>query len=248
MEFTFVDHFLALLILVVFPALSVKNGKPDENTLQFLPPKKDLFYTNGWYLIIAASLVMTAWNLQHRPWDKFGIAWPDFNLIVLISISILALIYFADVALTFLKPNKEDNEYEELSFLIPMNWKEYKPYIFLSFAAGISEEIIYRGFLIQYLLYLVDDSPNPEFYAIIIPATVFGISHRYQGWWAVVKITSIAVLLGIIYIYSKSLLIVVIIHILIDLISGWAGMLYFKKYPLESRNDDDHLFRDTDQE
>jgi len=102
--------------------------------------------------------------------------------------------------------------------------------------------------LIQYLLYLVDDSPNPEFYAIIIPATVFGISHRYQGWWAVVKITSIAVLLGIIYIYSKSLLIVVIIHILIDLISGWAGMLYFKKYPLESRNDDDHLFRDTDQE
>lgn len=239
LEFSFVDHFLAFLVLVIFPVLSVKNGKADEYNLQFLPPKKDLYYTNGWYLIIAASLVLTAWNLQNRSWSTFGISWPEINQVVIVSICVLALIYLVDIASTFINPDKLDNEYDDMYFIIPLNWQEYKPYIFLSFAAGVSEEIIYRGFLIQYMLFLIDDTSNPELAAIIIPALVFGVIHRYQGWWAVIKISTIAALLGVIYIYSKSIFLVIVIHILIDLISGFAGMLYFKRYPLQSRNEVD---------
>ncbi|MCZ2102457.1 MAG: CPBP family intramembrane metalloprotease [Chitinophagales bacterium] len=236
MEFGLIDHLVAFIILVVFPVLSMRNGKPDEEIVKMLPPKKDLFYTNGWMLIIAASLVLTVWNIQKRSWTTLGIQWPEITNVVILAILALACLYTIDIISTFLQKDKNNEEAKELEYIIPRNWSEYKPYIFLSFAAGFSEEFIYRGFLIQYLLFITTGLPYQTFYAILIPAIAFASGHRYQGWWSMMKIAGIALLLGVIYLSSKSLLLVVIIHVLIDLISGYAGMMYFKKFPIEAPN------------
>ncbi len=233
MEFSFIDHLLAFIILVVFPALSVKNGKPDSEMVKMLPPKKDLYYTNGWLLIIAASLVLTVWNFQKRSWSVLGVKWPEINTLVIYSVLALAAFIIVDSLISFKKKDNATQQVDELSYFIPLNWKEYKPFMFLSFAAGFCEEVIYRAFLIQYLLFVGDGSAFTALYAIIIPAIAFGIGHRYQGWWAVLKIIFVGLLLGVIYLSSASLLLVIIIHVLIDLISGYVGMQYFRKYPVE---------------
>ena len=107
---------------------------------------------------------------------------------------------------------------------MPLTWQEYGHYVFLAFAAGICEEIIFRGFLINYLQYYLSGYAYATLISIILPAIVFSLSHLYQGWWAVVKILAIAILLGWIFIVTKSLLIVIVLHIVIDLISGMVGI------------------------
>lgn len=237
MEFSFIDHILALIILVILPVLSANKGKPNKELIKSLPPKKHLYYTNGLLLIISALLILTAWNIENRSWILLGIRMPEINQIVILAVLAIIVIYLLDIASTILKKEKTDNKIEDLSYVIPLNWSEFKHYIFLACAAGISEEIVYRGFLIHYLLYAGNDLQFSEIYAIGIPAIAFAISHRYQGWWAVSKISLIAILLGVVYYYSASLLIVIIIHILIDIISGIMSVLYFKNNRLISQTE-----------
>lgn len=235
MEFSFLDHILAFIILVIFPVLSANNGKPDKELIESLPPKKHLYYTNGLLLIISALLILTAWNIENRSWILLGVRMPEINHIVILAVAAITFIYLLDIVSTFIKKDKKDEKLEDLSYVIPLNWSEFKHFIFLACAAGFSEEIVYRGFLIHYLLYVGNDLQFSEVYAIVIPAIAFAISHRYQGWWAVSKISLIAILLGIVYYYSASLLIVIIIHVLIDIISGIMGVIYFKKNQLASQ-------------
>ncbi|MBK9254850.1 MAG: CPBP family intramembrane metalloprotease [Saprospiraceae bacterium] len=65
--------------------------------------------------------------------------------------------------------------------------------------------------------------------AILIPAFTFGLSHMYQGYRSVLKIVLIAVLFGIIFVWSGSLILAMIIHISIDLISGLSGVVFRKE-------------------
>ncbi len=207
-----------------------------------LPPKKHLYYTNGLLLIIAAMLVCTAWNIGNRSWVQFGFSKPHFNITVWVSISVIVIVYIADIIMTFVKKDTSKDAFNDLAYVIPVQWNEFKPYIFLALSAGICEEIIYRGFLIHYLIYLGGENASSQVFALLIPAIVFGISHRYQGWWAVIKIFLIAIILGIIYVSSASLLIVILIHVLIDLISGWVGIIYFKTNTISE--DEKHSYSD----
>jgi membrane protease YdiL (CAAX protease family) len=62
------------------------------------------------------------------------------------------------------------------------------------------------------------------FMAAIFPAVLFSLAHFYQGYKAMAKIFLLSALIALIFIFSKSLVIVVIIHFLIDFVGGLAAM------------------------
>lgn len=224
MEFNWFDHILALFLVIILPLMSIKSDKISQELIESLPPKKHLFYTNGLMLIIGALLVLTSWNVSERQWTELGISFPVLSGNVLILTAVLVFIYLLDIIYGWFNQKYQNERLQEMSYVIPANWKEYRHYIFLAFAAGISEEVIFRGFLITYLSHFLSIVQYGDFLSVLIPAVVFSLSHLYQGWWAVFKIMVIAILLGFIFLLSGSLLIVVIIHVLIDLISGMMGV------------------------
>lgn len=197
----------------------------DPELIPLLPAKKHLYYTNGLVLIIAAMLVITAWNISKRSWQDLGIRWPEINKMVIIGIIAVVVLYLANLLYSLLVKSYSERKTKELSYIIPMNFSEYKHFIFIAFAAGISEEIIYRGFAIPYLMHFDNLLGGSAIVAIILTAFVFALGHLYQGWWDTLKIFGIAIFFGIIFWYSGSLLIVIIIHILVDLISGLSGII-----------------------
>ncbi|MEY3420868.1 MAG: hypothetical protein RIR48_1157 [Bacteroidota bacterium] len=226
-EFNWFDHIFAIFILIVIPALSVRSEKMSPDLIESLPPKKHLFYSNGLMLFIGALLVVTSWNISERPWSALGIEWIQQNPIVwILSITIL-IFYFGDILYGYINKNYLKSRMDEMQYIIPVNWDEFKPYIFLAFSAGICEEIVFRGFLITYIFYYIGDMPYGQGIAMAIPALVFSLSHLYQGWWAVLKIFIIALLFGAIFIFSGSLILVILIHIFIDLVSGLAGVMSY---------------------
>lgn len=209
--------------------MSLRSQEVTIDIIQSLPPKNHLFYTNGLMLIIGALLVLTSWNFSDRPWYKLGIGLMTWNENVLfLCIGIFAF-YFLDLIFGFLNTKYIESKLEDLHYIIPLNWREFRSYIFLAVSAGICEEIIFRGFLITYISHYFSDSSFGMLLAVLLPALVFSVSHLYQGWWAVLKIMILALLFGFIFILSESLIAVILIHILIDIFSGVAGVLGHKK-------------------
>ncbi|MBK9254844.1 MAG: CPBP family intramembrane metalloprotease [Saprospiraceae bacterium] len=231
MELYWYDHLLFFITAVMIPALSLMSRPLPENLPEdmILPPKKHLYYQNGLMLIIGSALVITAWNAAERPWAMLGFQLINLNTVVILSASILVIFYIADLIYSYYDNEGTEKKLEELSHILPMNMQDYKHYIFLAFAAGICEEIIFRGFLIRYLELLLGSYEYVSIVAILIPAFTFGLSHMYQGYRSVLKIVLIAVLFGIIFVWSGSLILAMIIHISIDLISGLSGVVFRKE-------------------
>jgi len=115
-----------------------------------------------------------------------------------------------------------------LSF-VPSDRNELLHFAFLALAAGIGEEIIFRGYLIHYLLFWTGHSALGIAYACVISSALFAFLHGYQGWSSAIKIFFISMLFAAIFVYTQSLLIVILIHAAIDLISGWLGIKLMKK-------------------
>lgn len=224
MEFNWLDHIFVLFLMVIFPALSMKSGKMSDETPVELPPKIHLFYTNGLMLIIGALLILTSWNLTGRSWSALGIQLPTYHIYNVYAVLGISLLYLSNILYVILNKKYKTNKINELSGVIPLTWQEYRHYIFLAVAAGISEEIIFRGFLINYLQHYLSGYAYASILAIVLPALVFSLSHLYQGWWSVLKIFFVALMFGWIFVQSGSLLIVIIVHISIDLISGIVGI------------------------
>lgn len=237
-SYTWFDHLIAFFLIFILPALSFRSGVSNEDMTDQLPPKKHLFYTNGLALVIGAMLVITAWNASDRSWQAMGVGPMVWNPQVMWLTVAIAVVYLADLLYGMLSPRTTWEEMQGLQHFIPVNWSEYRHYVFLALAAGICEEIIFRGFLITYLKEQTFASlPIVTLLAVFLPAAVFSLSHLYQGWFSVLKIFLVALLLGWIFVASQSLILPIIIHCAIDLISGIAGMITFRKYRDGFRND-----------
>lgn len=224
MNFTWFDHVTATVLTLLIPWMSFRSAKISDDSFDMLPAKKHLFYTNGLMLIIGALIILTAWNLSDRPWTIFTQWRPYIDSTSIILIAAIGLIYGFELLKGYWNKEYKYHKVKELQRFIPLTWSEYKHYIFLAFAAGIAEETIYRGFLITYFQNILSSVEYANIIAIIIPALAFAISHSYQGWSSVSKIFAIAVLLGGIYVQTGSLALAILIHILIDLISGLVGI------------------------
>jgi uncharacterized protein len=103
---------------------------------------------------------------------------------------------------------------EELKLILPITKRERFYWVLVSVMAGISEEIIFRLFLIYYFTYIWGFS---IVIAIVLATTLFGLAHAYQGWQGILATAYLGGLLGLLYLTTGSILPPIIIHALIDL-------------------------------
>jgi membrane protease YdiL (CAAX protease family) len=80
--------------------------------------------------------------------------------------------------------------------------------------AGVSEELLFRGL---FLAAVVSGWGLDPVVALIIVSVVFGAMHRYQGWLGVLGTAVVSLMFGGFYLTTRSLLIPILIHVLVDL-------------------------------
>lgn len=216
------DHFIFFVVCILLPGLSIMSAKTSDipDFEPALPAKKHIYFSNGLMLWIGALLVLTNWNLSQKSWDMLGVQMPIMTDKVVMMCAALVIIYLIDSIYSIIKDKDKKDTTQMMEQILPSNWREYASFTFLAISAGICEEIVFRGFLVNYFLEITKGSNFGPYLAILVPAIVFSISHLYQGWLNVVKIFTLALLFCAIFLLSKSLLLVIIIHIAVDLISG----------------------------
>jgi membrane protease YdiL (CAAX protease family) len=99
--------------------------------------------------------------------------------------------------------------------ILPCTAPEKAWFAGISVGAGVSEELVFRAFL---LCYLKTWLPALGLYgALAVSSVIFGLNHLYQGYRGVLGTTMIGVVLGLLYYQFGGLLVPMVVHALIDL-------------------------------
>jgi len=99
--------------------------------------------------------------------------------------------------------------------IVPHDRRELRHFFLLSATAGVVEEVLWRGFLIAYLLAFA-----PPWLAAAVATLAFGLAHAYQGRAALPRVTLVGALFTLLYLMTGSLLLPVILHGMLDALQG----------------------------
>ena len=156
----------------------------------------------------------------------FVFKWDWANLLGLFLVFLLAGYFYYSLQ----KLKKNDKEQQALKsqmayiqWFLPANPKEYRWFMYgVSISAGICEEILFRGYLIQAL-----GDYLPTYGAVIISSVLFGLPHIYQGPIHVIRTAVLGLIMALIYLATESLLVPILLHVLVDMYGGAMAYIVF---------------------
>lgn len=104
--------------------------------------------------------------------------------------------------------------------VLPHTPGELKLFLALSVAAGVGEEIVFRGYLLAYFGGLVGPTG-----AVLASTLLFGWGHLYQGAAGIVRTGIVGLLYAGAYVVTGSLLAPMLLHVVMDAASGMVAYL-----------------------
>ncbi|MEQ8558966.1 MAG: CPBP family intramembrane glutamic endopeptidase [Henriciella sp.] len=99
--------------------------------------------------------------------------------------------------------------------IMPRRRKDVWGYQLLAVTAGITEEVVFRAFLISlFALWM------PIWLAAVAALAMFIVAHAYQGVQGLVRILPVSIVLTLCYVLSGSLWPGIFLHVAVDVLSG----------------------------
>ncbi|MEQ9314994.1 MAG: CPBP family intramembrane glutamic endopeptidase, partial [Henriciella sp.] len=99
--------------------------------------------------------------------------------------------------------------------VMPRRRKDVWAFQLVAVTAGITEEVVFRGFLIGVFAMFM-----PVWPAAGLALAVFVLAHAYQGWKGMLRILPISVILTLVFVLSGSLWPGILLHIFVDILGG----------------------------
>ena len=231
----FVEHILMIFLVIILPASALMHPQPDLSEENFdTNTKLQTYIGNGTALWILTLIVALIWFFSGRALPAIGFRMPNLGgqewlVLVITFVLLYAFDTWNDIR-TEERRLKTMIKWERDTPFLPANALEFRHFVILAFTAGFCEEVIFRGYFIQYFMSFTGDSFLGIFIAIALPGVAFSVSHLYQGWKAVAKIMVLSIIFGLIFLTTQSLWIVILLHFLVDLIGGYIAWRMYERY------------------
>lgn len=103
---------------------------------------------------------------------------------------------------------------DSLGTLLPRSHQERFWFGAISFGAGVSEELVFRGFLLYYLSLYLPHLNTLE--RVLLISLSFGLAHIYQGRVGAIAAGTLGVVFAGIYLVTGSLLLPMALHAVVD--------------------------------
>ncbi len=139
--------------------------------------------------------------------------WRMLSYLVLFLMAVAPWLQIAYLGVAKDKRERALKGLEALAFMLPRNGFERGLFALLCLSAGIGEEIIFRGFVLRYLL----DWHLGLTLAVIGSSLLFGLAHAGQGGSGIVRTGLVGLILALLYLATGSLLLPIVAHASIDL-------------------------------
>ena len=131
-----------------------------------------------------------------------------------VSIAVVAIVIGSTIAIWRLHQPIPVVGGDRVRVMVPTRPSERVWFLGLSVAAGICEELLFRG-LLPALLAALLHGPSP-WLVILLAALAFGLAHAYQGVAGMVVTATLGAILGTVYLTIGTLFLVMVLHALID--------------------------------
>lgn len=158
-----------------------------------------------------------------------GMAWllsqPVAHLLALVVLSAYFVLALAPALHCAMRPQARQQygaAMRPLQYMLPVSDSERRWWVLASISAGVCEEVLFRGFLPQFLQGQLHGgwNLNPTG-AWLLASLVFGAGHVYQGVAGVVRTVLAGLMFGLLAIISGDLLLPIVLHVSIDLAVLW---------------------------
>ncbi len=226
---TMADALLLCILIVFMPLASVLERSPAPVRVPQAPSARSVRIRktaiNIMILWTTAGLAIGAWLIRGESPLDFGLMLPTHwttTVIISWALTIGLLIFYIigtvrqspeDAAKIMDMLNKEPG----IAAISPADSRDYPLWAGLSVSAGITEELVYRGYLIVLL------TPIAGFYgAAALSLICFIIAHAYQNSRGLIGVTGNGCVLTILTLLAESLWPAILLHTAIDLGSGWS--------------------------
>ena len=220
-----------LLIFFVFAVIVPWRGWARMQRLLALPS-----VTGSDRLRLYATSIVSQWILSALiAWRAFarGLHWPALGFkfqptttLLLVGLSgagLLGLAHWFNLRRVSRSNNPQVERLRVLATKIfPHSDSEAALFCGLSGTAGICEEFLYRGFVFAALA----QAHFPTWAILLASSLLFGLGHAYQGRGGIVGTLVLGVVFGAVRILYDSLVPVVLWHIAVDVVAGFAGRRY----------------------
>ena len=227
------DHAFALVTFLLLPAYSTRSiGLVLEKIRKEGEPARIWAYRQTILTWLSLTVILIAmWSALGRDWAAIGFQFPDTGPLI---VGLAASALFLAVILTPLKNlstsdvSAQDFEQQlgKVAILLPRSSKEGSWFLRLSVNAGITEEIIFRGYLIWYLQHFL-----PLLWSAVVAALLFTLGHLYQGVKQLPGLLLVSAVAVTLYVYTESLLVPIILHIVLDALQGRFFVDFYQKQP-----------------
>ncbi|MFI5908688.1 CPBP family intramembrane glutamic endopeptidase [Dactylosporangium sp. NPDC051541] len=165
-------------------------------------------YVMSWWLLAIVALTPLWTDPLLRPAD-YGLSVPSLAGLL------FALVAFAMfVAALGYRGRRGVVASPRIAFLLPRNGRERLWGTATAFTAGICEELVFRG---AFLAFAVGVLHLNLWLATLAVSLFFGLGHLYQGWIGVAGTTVFGACATILYLFSGSLLLPMLVHTAVDL-------------------------------
>ncbi len=185
---------------------------PSDRSLYFVR----LLLVNGLILLVIGLIAYTG-SLSLA---SFGIIGPKNALLNQLLVGYFCILIVLNTIISLFrlqrwkKKNRKSPLQERIVTILPHTNTERSVWLLVSLSVGISEEIIFRGFLTWYIHGLFHFA---FWLSLIFSSLLFGLAHLYQGWKNAIFVTNLGGIMAAAYFLTGSLIASIILHILWNL-------------------------------
>ncbi len=212
------ERVYATFLLGALPAALLVARTPDE-----VPPEatRHGIYATSWVGLWALAALAAAATLgSGEPLRRLGLVWPEARLAVGWTVA-LVLAGALVVAVWHAAGHREGRI---TRFLLPRSVGERAHFVWLGVTAGVTEEVVFRGFLVR----AVESAAGSTWVGVAVAAIVFGLAHRYQGPSGAVRAGVLGAVLALPLVVTGSVVPAILAHAALDLLAGlwWRDRLW----------------------
>jgi membrane protease YdiL (CAAX protease family) len=220
-----VDHFLAFLFGIVFPAIAIPHYARRREALRAGVPgirmreyRDTILWLGG-----MGACTLAVWALAGRRWSRLGLEGQVSGPVITASVVILALALFFWIQTRWVRRDARAREsvraqVEQVDEFMPATGPELRAFHGVAVSAGIGEELFYRGFLLWYL-----GTMMPGLAAVVVSSLLFAIAHLMHGAAATWRAGLLGAAFCGLYVWTGTLWLPMLLHTAIDEFAGQAA-------------------------
>ena len=209
--------YIMLAWIVAMPALGTWRYRRLKRLIAVNPNARLRFYRLTLVTQTLWSMLVILWARSGPGLAAIGLAAPRANYSLTVRVAIVGgvIAFVLLTSLPFLSARGRQLAIDALKSvrdLLPHGPREKRFYAAVAVGAGVSEELLFRGFLMLLLI-----PPFGLYGALAAQAVWFGFAHLYQGPRGVILTGCLGALFALSYVATGSLWLAIALHAIIDL-------------------------------